>query len=270
MGQPGYGPGGHQPEQPQQPAWGEPAQPQSGPPQQPGQPQQNWGETQQQPQQPPMGEQGAAPTSGPGFTPPPTSGPGYGAPTSGPGFGAPSSGPPDFGATPAMAPGFGATQPGGPQPGGGHTMAMPHLGDPQPPSGPPYAPAPSGRSPWLYVLAGTTAVFFIIAVGLGAYSISLNGDLDKANKTIATRDDTISGNTKKIKDLADELKAAEDELDNKEDENAGLEDDKETISKCLKLLFEFLDAAGKKDNKTAQRKLKELQTPCNDANRLIN
>jgi outer membrane murein-binding lipoprotein Lpp len=141
-----------------------------------------------------------------------------------------------------------------------------------PPSAPPYGsgPAPVGKSPWPAVLAGTTALFLVVALVLGGFLISTNDKLDAANTTIAKRDATISDNEKKLKALRGDLDAAKDDLDRKEGENEDLADEKETISKCLSLLFEFLEAAGRDDDATAQTKLTELRVPCQNAQRLIN
>src|SRR6266545_2901487 len=232
MGHPGYGPGGYQPDQPQQPQ-----QPPAQPPSQP-----SWGETQQQPSQPAWGETQQQPTQ------PVSGGYGGGTPTSGSGYGAPQQPGPEFGPPPTS--GAGGYAPGQAAP--SHTMPMPQMGDlygtgPTPPGA---APSSSGRSPWVMILAGTTALFFLVAVVLGGFLINTNNNLDATQKKL---DRTVA---------ADDMKDAE-------GDNKNLSDDKETISKCLKLLFEFIEAAGKNDKKTAERKLKELDAPCRDAQRLI-
>jgi uncharacterized protein (DUF3084 family) len=148
-------------------------------------------------------------------------------------------------------------------------MPMPHLpGGSQ--SGPPLtSPAPAGKSPWPAVLAGTTALFLVVSLVLGGFLISTNDKLDAANRTVATRDSTISDNEKKLKALREDLDTANDELERKQGENEDLTDEKETIAKCLSLLFEFLEAAGRNDEATAQQKLSALRVPCQNAQRLI-
>jgi len=150
-------------------------------------------------------------------------------------------------------------------------MPMPQPAS-APPALPPHGagPVPAGKSPWPAVLAGTTALFLVVALVLGGFLISTNDKLDAANRTIAERDTTISDNEKKLKALRDDLKAAKDDLDRKQGENEDLADEKETISKCLSLLFEFLEAAGRQDDATAQTKLAQLRVPCQNAQRLLN
>lgn len=168
-------------------------------------------------------------------------------------------------------PGFGPTgyQPDQPrQPQMSHTMPMSYLPDPR--SAPPSGVGPTHpKSPWTAVLAGTTALFLVVSLVLAGFLVSTTGRLDKANRTIAERDSTISGNEKQLKALRDDLEAANEDLKRTEGENDDLADDKDTIAKCLKLLFEALDAAGRNDQATAQRKATELQVPCRTAQRLI-
>jgi uncharacterized protein (DUF3084 family) len=150
-------------------------------------------------------------------------------------------------------------------------MAMPQLpGGPQSTVPPAAGPTAGRKSPWPAVLAGTTALFLVVSLVLGGFLISTNDKLDAAHRTIANRDTTISDNEKKLKALREDLDAANDELDRKQGENEDLTDEKETIAKCLGLLFEFLEAAGRNDEATAQQKLTELRVPCQNAQRLIN
>jgi outer membrane murein-binding lipoprotein Lpp len=171
---------------------------------------------------------------------------------------------PEFGPSPTGIP-FGGTQPAI-----SHTMPMPHLSGGQEPGPPPGVGLAAGRkSPWPAVLAGTTALFLVVSLVLGGFLISTNDKLDAANRTIDTRNATISDNEKKLKALREDLDTANDELERKQGENEDLADEKETIAKCLGLLVEFLEAAGRNDQATAQQKLAELQTPCQNAQRLI-
>ena len=158
-------------------------------------------------------------------------------------------------------------------------MPIAPANDPGAGAAPP--PTKKGRERWVPILAGATALLLVLSgvfAGLWYFQTSdLERKLADREKTIASHEDTIKDNKKEISELKEDLEkaqedlaSAQEELEATEGENEDLASEKEIISECLRLLIEFLDAAGRNDQATAEQKLAELQQPCEEAEQLIN
>ena len=207
---------------------------------------------------------GAAPVPT-GYPGGPTSGPGYGAAPGSPAFPPSGSGydpyNPGMGATAAMPQGVPVS--GSPQFGAGGYPA-PGYGQPE--------PARKGRSALIF---GIIAALLFVSTGVfaGLYVVK-SGDYTKKVNAAKTQQ---AADQSQISDLRTQLKAANDKYDELSQRQSGTQNqldeitkEKQTISKCLNLLYEAASAAAAGDKTKYNSLLPQMNAACDEANKYLN
>lgn len=217
----------------------------------------------------------AAPVSGaeypvPGYSTPPEAVP-------------PSSTPPSSSPPASSGAGYGAASPPAGPPPGVPTAPIPHVTGPISsiantevgPSGYGRPPTP-GRSPLLVLLAAATAVLLVLGLTMTGLFIFKNNEqndtktkLTTAEQTVAERDKKIAALEKDNTDTKARLTTSEQQLKDAQSTLGTTNADKQVISQCLKLVIQALDAINKKDQKRLDTLSKQLDAPCDKAERLI-
>lgn len=232
------------------------------------------------------GHQSADPNQGgtpparwePGAVPPPGQGQPSAPPAAQPGTppaAAPAAGPPGAPpAGPSSAPPAG--RPGGQQPEYSQTQALP-LGQQQY-SGPPgtgypatpAGPAPSAaRGPWIPLLAGTTAFFLLLTMIMTGLFVATAAQQNETSRKLTSSRSTVSDQREQLEKVTQERDDAKEELAGSENKVGALTDEKEVISQCLTLMFQFIEAAAANNRSQATALADQLREPCNRAQAIV-
>jgi hypothetical protein len=179
-----------------------------------------------------------------------------------------------------VAPGY-TTPMSGPPLSAPPLSGMPYSGPPAP-GMPGYGyptsalPAPPRRSPAMLVLAGLTALFFLIAVVFTTLYITKSGSYNRQVSLVSQRNKTISDGTAQINDLKSQLQSTKDQLNDAQQRQSGTQNqldeitkEKQVIANCLNLYQKVVTALLNNDKTTFNANFNTMKTACDEAAKYV-
>jgi hypothetical protein len=136
------------------------------------------------------------------------------------------------------------------------------------PAATPVGARPS-RGPWVPLLAGFTALFFVLSVALGVLFFLASTELTEQRATIASQKAQLKEKDAKIVGVEGERDKARQELDTSKDSVSSLTADKATIAQCLKGVLEMFDILAEGTEAQFDAVAKRIEAPCTRAEGLI-
>jgi hypothetical protein len=133
-----------------------------------------------------------------------------------------------------------------------------------------------GRNRTVILLSVALAVLLVVGLTMSGLFISKNTEQNQTQDRLAAsqadvsdRDGQIKKLQKTVTDETNKRTTAEQRLKGTESSLGSANSQKQTISQCLRLLLQALDAAGKGDKARTAALTKQLDAPCTKAQKLL-